>query len=81
MEFRVLSTARILGSGFPEASFRRLLLRDPHAIECGAESIDPKPHLLGSHDPLLPCSSSGSAGTDVCDARQFAPMLVVEVAL
>lgn len=46
--FRVLSPTGILGYGFPEASFRRGLEREPHLIGCDAGSTDPGPYYLGS---------------------------------
>ena len=47
-EFRILSPTAILGYGFPEASFRKGMERQPHLIGVDAGSTDPGPYYLGS---------------------------------
>ncbi len=47
-EYRVLSPTAILGYGFPEASFRSGLAREPHLIAVDAGSTDPGPYYLGA---------------------------------
>ena len=44
----ILSPTAILGYGFPEASFREGLSRNPDAIAVDAGSTDPGPYYLGS---------------------------------
>ena len=51
-EIRLLSTSAILGYGFPEASLRAGLDRDPHMIGVDGGSVDPGPHYLGSGKPF-----------------------------
>jgi hypothetical protein len=51
-EIRLLSTSAILGYGFPEASLRAGLDRDPHFIGVDGGSVDPGPHYLGSGKPF-----------------------------
>lgn len=47
-EIRILSPTAILGYGFPEASWRAGLDRDPHVIAVDAGSTDPGPYYLGA---------------------------------
>lgn len=47
-EIRILSPTAILGYGFPEASWRAGLERDPHVIAVDAGSTDPGPYYLGA---------------------------------
>ncbi len=47
-EFRVLSTTAILGYGFPAASFKAGMARNPHLIAVDAGSTDPGPYYLGA---------------------------------
>ena len=42
-EIRLLSTSAILGYGFPEASLKAGLARDPHFIGIDGGSVDPGP--------------------------------------
>ena len=51
-EIRLLSTSAILGYGFPEASLKAGLDRDPHVIGVDSGSVDPGPHYLGSGKPF-----------------------------
>ena len=51
-EIRLLSTSAILGYGFPEASLKAGLDRDPHYIGVDGGSVDPGPHYLGSGKPF-----------------------------
>ena len=51
-EIRLLSTSAILGYGFPEASLKAGLDRDPHIIGVDGGSVDPGPHYLGSGKPF-----------------------------
>ena len=51
-EIRLLSTSAILGYGFPEASLKAGLDRDPHVIGVDGGSVDPGPHYLGSGKPF-----------------------------
>jgi len=51
-EMRLLSTSAILGYGFPEASLRAGLDRDPHVIGVDGGSVDPGPHYLGAGKPF-----------------------------
>ena len=51
-EIRLLSTSAILGYGFPEASLKAGLDRDPHMIGVDGGSVDPGPHYLGSGKPF-----------------------------
>lgn len=51
-EIRLLSTSAILGYGFPEASLKAGLARDPHIIGVDGGSVDPGPHYLGSGKPF-----------------------------
>ena len=51
-EIRLLSTSAILGYGFPEASLRAGLERQPHVIGVDGGSVDPGPHYLGSGKPF-----------------------------
>ena len=51
-EIRLLSTSAILGYGFPEASLKAGLDRDPHFIGVDGGSVDPGPHYLGSGKPF-----------------------------
>src|SRR5258708_13266357 len=51
-EIRLLSTSAILGYGFPEASLRAGLDRDPHFIGVEGGSVDPGPHNLGAPKPF-----------------------------
>jgi hypothetical protein len=51
-EIRLLSTSAILGYGFPEASLKAGLARDPHVIGVDGGSVDPGPHYLGSGKPF-----------------------------
>ena len=55
-EIRLLSTSAILGYGFPEASLKAGLDRDPHFIGVDGGSVDPGPHYLGSGKPF--CSAA-----------------------
>jgi len=54
-EIRLLSTSAILGYGFPEASLKAGLDRQPHVIGVDGGSVDPGPHYLGSGKPF--CSA------------------------
>ncbi|MQU68377.1 acyclic terpene utilization AtuA family protein [Sinorhizobium meliloti] len=47
-EIRILSPTAILGYGFPEASFKEGLRRQPHVIAVDAGSSDPGPYYLGA---------------------------------
>jgi hypothetical protein len=51
-EIRLLSTSAILGYGFPEASLRAGMDREPHVIGVDGGSVDPGPHYLGSGRPF-----------------------------
>ena len=51
-EIRLLSTTAILGYGFPEASLRAGMDREPHVIGVDGGSVDPGPHYLGSGKPF-----------------------------
>ena len=51
-EIRLLSTSAILGYGFPEASLRAGMERQPHVIGVDGGSVDPGPHYLGSGKPF-----------------------------
>ncbi len=51
-EIRLLSTSAILGYGFPEASLKAGLERQPHIIGVDGGSVDPGPHYLGSGKPF-----------------------------
>jgi hypothetical protein len=51
-EIRLLSTSAILGYGFPEASLRAGMDREPHVIGVDGGSVDPGPHYLGSGKPF-----------------------------
>ncbi len=51
-EIRLLSASAILGYGFPEASLKAGLDRDPHVIGVDGGSVDPGPHYLGSGKPF-----------------------------
>ena len=51
-EIRLLSTSAILGYGFPEASLKAGLARDPDVIGVDGGSVDPGPHYLGSGRPF-----------------------------
>jgi hypothetical protein len=51
-EIRLLSTSAILGYGFPEASLKAGLDRQPHVIGVDGGSVDPGPHYLGSGKPF-----------------------------
>jgi hypothetical protein len=51
-EIRLLSTSAILGYGFPEASLRAGMDRQPHVIGVDGGSVDPGPHYLGSGKPF-----------------------------
>ena len=50
-EYRLLSTSGLLGYGFPEASLKAGLARDPHLIGVDGGSTDPGPYYLGSGKP------------------------------
>ena len=58
-EFRMVSTSGLLGYGFPEASLKAGLARDPHMIGVDGGSTDPGPYYLGSGKPL----NSGNTST------------------
>ncbi len=47
-EVRVVSTAGILGYGFPEDSLAKAMKAKPHVIGCDAGSTDPGPYDLGA---------------------------------
>jgi len=51
-EIRLLSASAILGYGFPEASLRAGMEREPHVIGVDGGSVDPGPHYLGSGKPF-----------------------------
>lgn len=51
-EFRMISTSGLLGYGFPEASLKTGLSRDPHLIGVDGGSTDPGPYYLGSGKPV-----------------------------
>jgi hypothetical protein len=51
-EARLLSVSSILGYGFPEASLKLAMDRQPHFIGVDGGSTDPGPHYLGSGEPL-----------------------------
>ncbi|MEA2788559.1 MAG: hypothetical protein QOG73_965 [Acetobacteraceae bacterium] len=51
-EIRLLSVSAILGYGFPEASLKTGLDRQPHVIGVDGGSVDPGPHYLGSGKPF-----------------------------
>jgi hypothetical protein len=51
-EIRLLSTTAILGYGFPEASLKAGMERQPHVIGCDGGSVDPGPHYLGAGKPF-----------------------------
>ena len=51
-EFRMISTSGLLGYGFPEASLKAGLTRDPHLIGVDGGSTDPGPYYLGSGKPV-----------------------------
>ena len=51
-EIRLLSTSAILGYGFPVASLRAGLERQPHIIGVDGGSVDPGPHYLGAGKPF-----------------------------
>ena len=46
-EIRLLSTSAILGYGFPEASLKAGLERDPHMIGVDGGSVDPG-HIISA---------------------------------
>jgi hypothetical protein len=48
----MISTSGLLGYGFPEASLKAGLARDPHLIGVDGGSTDPGPYYLGSGKPL-----------------------------
>jgi hypothetical protein len=50
--FRMLSTSGILGYGFPEASLRAGMAREPGMIGVDGGSTDPGPYYLGSGQTL-----------------------------
>ena len=54
-EIRLLSTSAILGYGFPEASLKAGMARNPHIIGVDGGSVDPGPHYLGAGVPF--CST------------------------
>lgn len=47
-EFKILSPTAILGYGFPEASFKRGIEKNPDLIAVDAGSTDPGPYYLGA---------------------------------
>jgi hypothetical protein len=47
-EFRMLSASGLLGYGFPEASLKAGLAREPHMVGVDGGSSDPGPYYLGS---------------------------------
>lgn len=51
MEARALSPCGVIGSGFPEASFKRGLSMKPHVIACDGGSTDNGPAFLGAGKP------------------------------
>ena len=51
-EIRLLSTSAILGYGFPEASLKAGMARNPDMIGVDGGSVDPGPHYLGSGKPF-----------------------------
>ncbi len=51
-EIRLMSTSGILGYGFPEASLKAGMDRQPHVIGVDGGSVDPGPHYLGSGKPF-----------------------------
>jgi hypothetical protein len=51
-EIRLLSTSAILGYGFPEASLKAGMARQPHMIGVDGGSSDPGPHYLGVGKPF-----------------------------
>jgi len=48
----MISTSGLLGYGFPEASLKAGLTRDPHLIGVDGGSTDPGPYYLGSGKPV-----------------------------
>src|SRR5689334_23448039 len=48
----MISTSGLLGYGFPEASLKAGLARDPHLIGVDGGSTDPGPYYLGSGKPV-----------------------------
>ncbi len=48
----MISTSGLLGYGFPEASLKAGLTRDPHMIGVDGGSTDPGPYYLGSGKPV-----------------------------
>jgi hypothetical protein len=49
---RMISASGILGYGFPEASLKAGLKREPHMIGVDGGSSDPGPHYFGSGKTL-----------------------------
>lgn len=49
---RMMSASGILGYGFPEASIRAAMAREPHMFGVDGGSSDPGPHYLGSGKTL-----------------------------
>jgi hypothetical protein len=56
-EYRLLSTSGLLGYGFPEASLKRGIEREPHMIGVDGGSTDPGPFYLGSGECLNSAAS------------------------
>jgi hypothetical protein len=52
-EMRYISPTGMIGSGFQEASLKRVLARDPAFIGCDAGSTDDGPYQLGAGKPMF----------------------------
>ncbi|MGQ0651198.1 MAG: acyclic terpene utilization AtuA family protein [Betaproteobacteria bacterium] len=52
-EMRYISPTGMIGSGFQEASLRRVLEADPHFIGCDGGSTDDGPYQLGAGKPMF----------------------------
>ena len=62
-EFRMISTSGLLGYGFPEASLKAGMTREPHLIGVDGGSTDPGPYYLGSGKPV---NSRIAMKRDIC---------------
>jgi len=52
-EMRYISPTGMIGSGFVESSFKRVLEADPHFIGCDGGSTDDGPYQLGAGKPMF----------------------------
>ena len=52
-EMRYISPTGMIGSGFQEASLKRVLAAEPHFIGCDAGSTDDGPYQLGAGKPMF----------------------------